>query len=103
MNGEDRNDLKLILQRMDEGAIASEAANKIRDGERAKLIDGVQTLHTNLFGEEGDHTKDGLVGDVNRNTAWRRIGSKIVMGIVVAIISLTVKAIWFSTASAASP
>lgn len=103
MNGEDRADLKQIIQRMDESERRSADANQRRDEERDETKVLISEIHTCLVGKADDHKDDGLIGDVNRNTAFRSAGTKVLWLFATALIGLIVKAIFFTSSVVATP
>lgn len=63
---------------------------KQQDIERSNLAGKVNEIHVCLSGENSDHSDDGLIGSVNRNTRFRHGTGKILWIIITAIVGLGV-------------
>lgn len=79
MNATDKNDLKTILEHLDE-----------QDGARKDLKARVDSIHICLMGKDNNHKDMGLVGDVDRNTRFRKwftyLGTTVIMGNIIALV-----------------
>ncbi|NQT25350.1 hypothetical protein HQ585_08345 [candidate division KSB1 bacterium] len=75
--------------------------------ERKAIHEKVNSLVLNIEGVEGDHTKDGMIGAVNRNTSFRANSSRLMWLIIPiitsAILGISIKIFFFTPVAAQIP
>jgi len=93
MNGEDKKDLKVILEKM-------ERAEKDREdmSEAIKTLPTMQTdiatIYKVLLGSKDDRSDLGLVGDVRENTEFRNSAKYWLRALGGVNIGIGLKMIW---------
>lgn len=92
MNASEKKDIKTVIFHLEQAAV-----------ERKNLTKNVNRIGFVLEGDPDDHKSDGIVGDVNRNTAFRMTGTKLLWLFATALIGLAVKMVFFAPVAAITP
>jgi len=84
-------DEKTLGAKMDAVLLQLEA----QDGERQAMQEDIGEIYLCLMGPKEDHTKDGMTGEVNRNTSFRKNVTKLIWVTIPLVPALLTIGIWF--------
>lgn len=96
MNGQDREDLKHIIQKMDRREEVRKLEKKQQDDERQAIRVQVNEMHVCLMGDPEEKEDTGLKGLVLENTNFRKTIKYWLGGISLVSLSAVIKTWWKS-------